>query len=198
MRPYETMVVLSTSLGAEMQALIERLHGVITTRGGTIDASHDWGQRRLAYQIEKQSDGHYFLIEYSAEPDAVSELERSLRITDGVLRYLTVQQEHTGLPKPRERETPRADTPLHEMRSPGSPPPRVGEAPAETARSVDAAAPAPQQQAAGAEAAVADAADAVAPTVGDDEPVSKPEAGKGDAADDVASAASDDGVNNDE
>ncbi len=120
MRPYETLIVLSPVLGAESQALIDKVQEVIRTRGGEVDASHDWGARKLAYPIQKQTDGRFFLLEYRAEGDAVAEVERTLRITDGVLRYISVQQEHTGLPQPRVRETARRDdTPLSEMRSHG-------------------------------------------------------------------------------
>jgi ribosomal protein S6 len=100
-----------------------------------VDASHDWGAKKLAHPIHKQTDGRYFLIEYQAEGDAVAEVERTLRITDGVLRYISVQQEHTGLPQPRAREPYRRDdTPLSEMRSIGSEPEAVTEvAPADKA-----------------------------------------------------------------
>ena len=123
MRPYETLIVLSPALGGESQQLIDRVQEVIRTRGGQVDASHDWGARKLAYPIQKQTDGRFFLLEYQAEGDAVAEVERTLRITDGVLRYLSVQQEHTGLPQPRARESARReDTPLSEMRSYGAEP----------------------------------------------------------------------------
>ena len=121
MRPYETMIVLSPALGAEMQPLIDRVQDVIRSRGGQIEASHDWGSRRLAYPMQKQFDGRLFLVEYQAEGDTVAEVERTLRITDGVLRYKSVQQEHTGLPVPRAKEpSRREDVPLSELRSVGS------------------------------------------------------------------------------
>lgn len=129
MRPYETLIVLSPALGGETQPLIDRVQEVIRSRGGQIDASHDWGSKKLAHPIQKQSDGRYFLIEYQAEGDAVAEVERTLRITDGVLRYISVQQEHTGLPQPRVRESyRREDTPLSEMRSMGVEPDAVADA----------------------------------------------------------------------
>ena len=127
MRPYETLIVLSPALGAESQQLIDRVQEVIRARGGEVDASHDWGARRLAYPIHKQTDGRFFLLEYQAEGDAVAEVERTLRITDGVLRYISVQQDHTGLPQPRARESVRReDTPLSEMRSYGVDPDAPG------------------------------------------------------------------------
>jgi small subunit ribosomal protein S6 len=118
MRPYETMVVLRTDLGEEATRLLARFETVITGEGGTIDEKRDWGVRDLAYPIGKQRQGHYHLLEYQAEPKTVKELERNLRIVEGVLRFVSVQQEHTGLPEPRVREHyDRRDTPMHEMRS---------------------------------------------------------------------------------
>ncbi len=128
MRPYETMIVLSPQLGPETQQLIDRVQEVIRTRGGQVDTSHDWGARKLAYPIHKQTDGRFFLLEYQAEGDAVAEVERTLRITDGVLRYISVQQDHTGLPQPRAARDfgRREDTPLNEMRSLGVDPESPG------------------------------------------------------------------------
>ncbi len=107
MRPYETMIVFSALLGDETTVLRERFVSVVKDNGGTVDAELDWGVRKLAYPILDQSDGRYLLLEYQAEPAVVAELERNLRIADGVLRYISVQQDHTGLPKERPAEPPR-------------------------------------------------------------------------------------------
>jgi small subunit ribosomal protein S6 len=126
MRPYETLMVLRTDLGEEAAKLMARFEGVITGQGGSIDENRDWGVRDLAYPIGKQRQGHYHLLEYQADPQTVKELERNLRIVEGVLRFVSVQQDHTGLPEPRVREHyDRRDAPLHEMRTPE----RVEEAP---------------------------------------------------------------------
>jgi len=154
MRPYETLIVLSPVLGSETQPLIDRVQEVIRSRGGQIDASHDWGSKKLAHPIQKQADGRYFLIEYQAEGDVVAEVERTLRITDGVLRYISVQQEHTGLPQPRARESyRREETPLSEMRSTGVDPEAASEEqPAPASEQPPARAQAPEQAPAPAQA----------------------------------------------
>ena len=155
MRPYETLIVLSNELGEGQQPLLERLYSVIQSGGGRIDASRDWGNRRLAYPIRRQSDGHYYLLEYQAEPAVVQELERTLRISDGVLRYMSVQQEHTGLPEPKtsapRRE--RGDVPLSELRSGSKPAGREGSG----GRSESAPEPAGGSQEASSAAAAAEA-----------------------------------------
>ena len=120
MRPYETLVVLRTDLGEEAAKHLARFQSVIVNEGGIIDENRDWGVRDLAYPIGKQRQGHFHLLEYQAEPQTVKELERNLRIVEGVLRFVSVQQEHTGLPEPRVREHyDRRDAPLSEMRSTG-------------------------------------------------------------------------------
>jgi len=101
------MIVFSALLGDETTALRERFVSVVKDNGGTVDAELDWGVRKLAYPIQDQSDGRFLLLEYQAEPAVVAELERTLRIADGVLRYISVQQDHTGLPKERPAEPPR-------------------------------------------------------------------------------------------
>jgi len=118
MRPYETLVVLRTDLGEEAARLLTRFTTVIASEGGSIDENRDWGVRDLAYPIGKQKQGHYHLLEYQGEPKVVKELERNLRIVEGVLRFVSVQQDHTGLPEPRVREHyERREAPLSEMRS---------------------------------------------------------------------------------
>ena len=134
MRPYETLVVLRTDLGEEAAKHLARFQSVIVNDGGTIDENRDWGVRDLAYPIGKQKQGHFHLLEYQAEPQTVKELERNLRIVESVLRFVSVQQEHTGLPEPRVREHyDRRDAPLSEMRSPGREEGREDEPPAAVA-----------------------------------------------------------------
>jgi len=180
MRPYETLVVLSNELAGEMEGLVKRFESLIGDNGGSFETCRDWGNRRLAYPIKKKGDGHYYLFEYAAEPAVVSELERTLRITDGVLRYMSVQQEHTGLPQARPREAPgREDVPFHEMPSHGHGPRGGGgrpggerddarsaaapARPAAAATEAPAASPAPAATGTPAQASPAPAGEAAAP-----------------------------------
>lgn len=94
-RPYETMIVLHPDLGeAGAKELTERLRSVLETEKATIRRLDDWGLRELAYTIAKQRKAYYVLVEYDAEAPAVAELERQLKLSDRVLRFLTVQQIH--------------------------------------------------------------------------------------------------------
>ena len=64
---------------------------VISTGGGTVDKVDKWGIRRLAYPVEKRNEGFYVLLQFTAGPEIVSELERRLRVSDLVLKFMTVR-----------------------------------------------------------------------------------------------------------
>ena len=88
---YETLFVVHPEKGPRMKEFIERFKKVIEGQDGSVTDIDEWGARDLAYRIEKQARGYYTLIRYNASGRAVDELERNLRMTDGILRYLTVR-----------------------------------------------------------------------------------------------------------
>ena len=89
---YETMLVFSVANGDEaVTALVEKFKALIEANG-TIDSIDEWGKRKLAYPINYETEGYYFVVDYSAEPEFPAELERVLGITDGVLRFLNVMK----------------------------------------------------------------------------------------------------------
>lgn len=94
-RRYETMIVLRTDLQeAGVKEQIERIRKLLETQGATVSGIHEWGLRELAYQIEKERRGYYILVEYVAPSAAVAELERTLKLSDFVLRFVTIRQDH--------------------------------------------------------------------------------------------------------
>lgn len=88
---YETLFVVHPEKGMRMKEFVERFKKVIEGQEGTLSQVDEWGARDLAYRIEKQSRGYYTLLRYRASGRAVEELERNLKLTDGILRYLTVR-----------------------------------------------------------------------------------------------------------
>ena len=89
---YETTFITRSEMTDEnLKTLRERLVTLIGTFDGELVEQEDWGKRRLAYPIEKESRGHYTYMVYTGKPGVVSEVERTLRIQDHVMRYLTVQ-----------------------------------------------------------------------------------------------------------
>jgi small subunit ribosomal protein S6 len=90
-RKYEAMVILNPALGEDaITSTTEKIQGLVET-SGTIDKIDVWGRKRLAYEINDQKEGYYLLINFSAEAEFPKELERVLKITDGVLRYLVIR-----------------------------------------------------------------------------------------------------------
>jgi len=104
-RPYETIVVLRPELQeAGVKEQIERMRKLLESHGASVAAIHEWGLRELAYPIAKQRRGYYVQVEYAGTAPAVAELERSLKISDAALRFVSVrrdEEEPTAEPPPR-------------------------------------------------------------------------------------------------
>ncbi len=88
---YETVIITSAKLGEEgSEALVERFKALIEEHG-TVTSVDDWGKRRFAYPIQKQTEGYYTLISFESTPDFTAELDRRYQITDGILRTIIVK-----------------------------------------------------------------------------------------------------------
>ncbi len=89
---YETMLVFSVANGEEaVNAMVEKFKSLIEAHG-EIESVDVWGNRKLAYPINYETEGYYVLVNYSSEPDFPAELDRIVNITEGVLRSLTVKK----------------------------------------------------------------------------------------------------------
>lgn len=90
---YEVVYIMDPALGEEaIAAMIEKFKALVETQG-TVAAIDDWGKRRLAYPINDLMEGYYVLMNYESKPEFPAELERVMKITDGVLRCLTTAVE---------------------------------------------------------------------------------------------------------
>lgn len=88
---YETTFITRPELSDDgLKALSERLSQVVGSFQGEVVLTEDWGKRKMAYPISKESRGHYTYLVYSGKGDIVHEIERNLRLHDHVLRFLTV------------------------------------------------------------------------------------------------------------
>lgn len=94
MRKYELMYIIRPELEQEaLQAVVDKFQGIIQNGGGEITKHDVMGKRRLAYEINKIRDGVYVLVNFTATPDVVAEIERILKISDEVIRYLITRDE---------------------------------------------------------------------------------------------------------
>jgi small subunit ribosomal protein S6 len=92
MRPYEVMVILDASLDDEVvNGTIERATKLIADRGGAVSRVDRWGRRRFAYEIQHRSEGYYAVIETTADPPVMADLERMLGLADEVVRHKVIR-----------------------------------------------------------------------------------------------------------
>ncbi|MBL8218359.1 MAG: 30S ribosomal protein S6 [Bryobacterales bacterium] len=92
MRIYEELYILRPDATEEdVEASVEMVRSIVTAAGGSIDKVDKWGVRKLAYRLKKLNEGFYVLIQFSANPEVVKELERRLRVSDAVVKFITVR-----------------------------------------------------------------------------------------------------------
>ncbi|MCQ2479546.1 MAG: 30S ribosomal protein S6 [Clostridia bacterium] len=89
---YETMFLFSVKNGEEATtALVEKMKALVSANG-TLESVDEWGKRKLAYVIDHETEGYYVLMNYECEPEFPAELDRIVKITDGVLRALIIKK----------------------------------------------------------------------------------------------------------
>ena len=92
MYPYETLLILDPRLNEEeVAALLTKVQETLKTLGGEVGKAESWGKRRLAYDMRKQREGTYAVLESKAEPATIKEFERQLKLNENVLRFLSTQ-----------------------------------------------------------------------------------------------------------
>lgn len=90
---YESVAILNTKSGEEgIKVLIEKFSTLIS-QNGTLDSVEEWGKKRLAYEINDETEGYYVLFNFTSKPDFPAELDRVYKITDGILRSLIIAKE---------------------------------------------------------------------------------------------------------
>jgi len=125
MRIYEELFIVRPDLPEEqIDQLIEQLTNLIASQGGNVDKSDKWGVRKLAYRVEKRTEGFYVLLQFTAKPETVKELERRLRVTDEVMKFLTVRIDER-LKKIEKRKKARAKRAARKPPAPAVPAPSL-------------------------------------------------------------------------
>jgi small subunit ribosomal protein S6 len=92
MRVYEELFIVKPDLPEEeVDGFVEQIQHVITNGKGTVDKTDKWGTRKLAYRVQKYNEGIYVLIQFTSTPDLVKEVERRMRVSDQVIKFITVR-----------------------------------------------------------------------------------------------------------
>lgn len=107
-RDYELGFILTPEVNEEQtRAIQERIEQIVTTHGGQVTRVNQWGRRRLAYPIEHHRDGFYVFVDMILTPESVSELDRSLKVSEEVLRHLIKRRDPKLVQKEREEREER-------------------------------------------------------------------------------------------
>ena len=94
MNKYELALVVSAKIEDDARtAAVEKAKEYITRAGGTVTEVEDWGKKKLAYEIQKMSEGYYYFIQFEAATEVPAAVEQDVRIMDNVLRFLCVKKE---------------------------------------------------------------------------------------------------------
>jgi small subunit ribosomal protein S6 len=145
MRVYEELFIVKPDAPEEeVDTFVDQLKTLITNGKGTVDKVDNWGTRKLAYRVSKYAEGHYILMQFSSSPESVKEIERRLRVTDMVIKFITVRidEKQKKIDKRKKaREKRAARRPAPQVAAPAAPLGVPG-APAEHAAVPGAPAPA--------------------------------------------------------
>ncbi len=96
MRIYEELLIAKPDApDEEVDAFIEQMKTTVSNAGGSVDKVEKWGKRKLAYKVDRYREGAYVLLQFTAGPQTVKEFERRLRVSDLVIKFLTVRIDET-------------------------------------------------------------------------------------------------------
>ena len=93
MNKYESVIIINSNLEDEkIKAVIKRFSDLIN-KNGKVESVDEVGKKKLAYEINKQAEGYYAVINFEAKPDSIVELERNYRIADEIIKFIVVKKD---------------------------------------------------------------------------------------------------------
>ncbi len=93
MNNYEVLYIIENGLDdAAKEAAIAKFEGVVTTNGGTVEKTDKWGTKKYAYPIDYKNEGYYVLMNFSSSSELPKELERQMRNSDEIVRYMVIRK----------------------------------------------------------------------------------------------------------
>lgn len=105
MRRYETIFIASPTLTDEQaDELVRNFEGIIVEQGGELLKTDKWGRKKLAYEVQKFSEGYFTLYEFNAGEKLVAELERRFRNNDSVIKFLSIRMDQEAKAADRQKE----------------------------------------------------------------------------------------------
>jgi len=108
---YDLTLLLDTSLEEDQRTrILADVENMIADRGGELTSVHDWGRRDLAFEVRKKADAEFHLLQFHGNRELLERLDRTLRITDGVIRYRIIKLRPGTPPAPDLRSVPAGAT----------------------------------------------------------------------------------------
>ena len=109
---YESVVIINAALeDSQIEQAIASVQTNIKSTGGEITDTEDWGRKRLAYNINNAKSGYYLITRFSAEPSVIKEYERTLKLDENIIRYMTIALDKRAIEylqnsnKPKQEES---------------------------------------------------------------------------------------------
>ena len=136
MRVYEELFIVKPDAPEEeVDGFVEQIKQVISSGKGTVEKADKWGVRKLAYRVQKYNEGIYVLVQFSSSPELVREIERRMRVSDLVIKFITVRidEEQKRLDKIKAIRDARRKTPPAQPTTPAPAADAGGATPAATA-----------------------------------------------------------------
>ena len=94
MNKYESVIIINPSLDEQgIKDVITKFTDLINNNNGKVENVDEMGKRKWAYEIKKQSEGYYVVYTFEANPEFIKELERIYRITDSIMKFITIRKE---------------------------------------------------------------------------------------------------------
>ena len=91
---YESIYIINPEVEEQgIKELVEKFNALIESEGGKVSETQEWGLKRLAYPIKKKEQGYYVLVNFEANPESIVELERVYKITDSVMKFITIRKD---------------------------------------------------------------------------------------------------------
>lgn len=101
MPQYESIFIVRPNLtDEETEKVVEKFKGVLERTGASVVKQENWGKKRLAYEVRRERKGTYVYFHFTSPGDTVAELERSYRIEDAVIKFMTIKLEEQRGPRP--------------------------------------------------------------------------------------------------
>lgn len=112
---YESVVIINAALeDTQIEQAIASVQTNLKSTGGELIDTEDWGRKRLAYNINNAKSGYYLITRFNAEPSAIKEYERTLKLDENVIRYMTIALDKKAIEYLKNSNKPKQEEPVSE------------------------------------------------------------------------------------